>query len=134
MPANSIANRYPASVAAALFVGFAILCGVASYILTDVSKNIQKAHTFKNLQGIGELKVGQIGTYFQERKGDALVVARFLGNPAVAHWLASPSGNVPAAVRQMLETAVATYRYGGLLLLDSKANIRFGTGQYREVS
>src|SRR5574340_200630 len=134
MPAKSIANRYPASVAAALFVGFAILCGVASYILTDVSKNIQKAHTFKNLQGIGELKVGQIGTYFQERKGDALLVAKFLSNPTVQHWLANPSGNVPVAVRQQLETALATYQCAGVLLLDSKANIRFGSGQYTGLS
>lgn len=134
MYTKGIANRSPASAAITLFACFTILIGVASYIFIDLSKDIQKTHAYKNLQGIGELKVGQIGAYFQERKGDALVVARFLGNPAVAHWLASPSGNVPAAVRQMLETAVATYRYGGLLLLDSKANIRFGTGQYRGLS
>jgi diguanylate cyclase (GGDEF)-like protein/PAS domain S-box-containing protein len=121
-------------VAAALFVCFAILCSAASYVLTDVSRDIQKAHAFKSLQGIGELKVGQIGTYFQERKGDALVAAKFLSNPSVMHWLVNPSGHAPAAVRQQLETALTIYRYGGVLLLDSKANIRFGSGQYTGLS
>jgi len=33
-----------------------------------------------------------------------------------------------------LETAIAAYQYGGALLLDSKANIRFGSGKYTGLS
>ncbi|MDO8293580.1 MAG: EAL domain-containing protein [Gallionella sp.] len=134
MNIQKIASRYPAAVAIGLFLNFVILVSVASWVLIDHFTKIEKAHAYENLHGIGKLKIGQIQAYFQERKGDALVSAKFLSNPSVRQWLANPSGNTPAGVRQPLETAVTAYQYGGALLLDSKANIRFGGGQYTGLS
>jgi len=134
MNIQSTVNRYPAAVAIALFLNFVILVGVASYVLIDNFKRIEKNHSYENLHGVGQLKIGQIQAYFHERTGDARVAAKFLSNPTVRQWLANPSGNTPAGVRQPLETAVASYQYGGVLLLDSKANIRFGGGQYTGLS
>lgn len=134
MPTQNIANRYPAAVAIALFIGFVILISAASFALIDRFKEIEKTHAYENLHGVGKLKVGQINRYLSERKGDALVAAKFLSNSSVPHWLANPSGNVPAAMRKPLETVLASHGYGGVLLLDSKANIRFGSGQYMRLS
>ncbi|MHB0926587.1 MAG: bifunctional diguanylate cyclase/phosphodiesterase [Gallionellaceae bacterium] len=134
MNIQSTVNRYPAAVAIALFLNFVILVGVASYVLIDHFTKIEKNHAYENLHGVGKLKIGQIQAYFHERKGDARVAAKFLSNPIVRQWLANPSGKTPAGVRQPLETAVASYQYGGALLLDGKANIRFGGGQYTGLS
>src|SRR3989338_128579 len=134
MNIQSAVNRYPAAVAIALFFNFVILVGVASYVLIDNFTKIEKNHSYENLHGVGKLKIGQIQAYFHERKGDARVAAKFMSNPIVRQWLANPSGNTPAGVRQPLETTVASYQYGGALLLDSKANIRFGGGQYTGLS
>ncbi len=134
MNIQNTANRYPAAVAIALFLNFVILVCAASYVLIDNFKKIEKNQAYENLHGIGELKIGQIQTYFQERKGDALVAAKFLSNPSARQWLANPSGNIPATARQPLETALTAYQYGGVLLLDSKANIRFGGGKYTGLS
>ncbi len=94
-----------------------------------------KNQAYENLHGIGKLKVGQIQAYLQERKGDALVSSNFLSiNPSVKHWLVNPSGNAPATVRQPLEAALTAFHYGGVLLLDNKANIRYGSGKYMGLS
>ena len=117
-----------------MFLNFVVLCCAASYILIDNFKQIEKARAFENLHGIGKLKAGQIQKYLQERKGDALVGSKFLGSSQVQHWLNNPSGEVPSVARQPLEAAIKAYQYGGALLLDDKANIRFGSGQYPELS
>ena len=134
MNIQSTVNRHHAAVAIVLFLSFVILIGVASYVLIDNFKKIEKIHAYENLHGIGKLKIGQIQAFFQERRGDALVSAKFLSNPSVRQWLANPSGNIPATARLPLEAAVTAYQYGGVLLLDSKANIRFGSGKYAELS
>ena len=134
MPIRNIVDRHPAAVAVALFLSFVILVGMASHALIDRLEHIEKNHTYENLHGIGKLKIGQIRAYFQERKGDALVSAEFLSNSSVRHWLASPSGAIPPLVQQPLQAAVTAYQYGGILLLDSKANIRFGSGEYKVLS
>ena len=123
-------NRHPAAVAVALFLNFVVLVCVAGYFLIGHLENIEKTHAYENLQGIGKLKIGQIQAYLNERKGDALVVAKFLGNSAVLRWLAEPPGGTPSAVRRPLEAAITAYQHGGALLLDSTANLRFGGGQH----
>ena len=117
-----------------MFLNFVVLSFAASYILIENFKQIEKTSAFKNLHGIGKLKVGQIQKYLQERKGDALVGSKFLSSPPVQHWLNSPSGDAPSVVRQPLESAIEAYQYGSALLLDDKANIRFASGQYPELS
>ncbi len=134
MSIQGTVNRYPAAVAIALFLNFVILVGVASYYLVDRFENIEKNHAYENLHGIGKLKIGQIQAYFHERRGDAQVAAKFLSNSPARQWLANPSGNLPDAVRQPLETVVTAYQYGGALLLDGKANVRFGSGKYTRLS
>lgn len=134
MNIQSTVNRYPAAVAIALFLNFVILVGVASYVLIDNFKKIEKNQAYENLHGIGKLKVGQIQAYFHERKGDARVAAKFLSNSPARHWLANPSGNIPATAQQPLETVLSAYQYAGVLLLDSKGNIRYGGGQYTGLS
>lgn len=117
-----------------MFLNFVVLSCAASYILIDNFKQIEKARAFENLHGIGKLKSGQIQKYLQERKGDALVGSKFLGSHQVQHWLNNPSGEMPSVARQSLEAAIKAYQYGGALLLDDKANIRFGSGPYLELS
>ncbi|MDO8465516.1 MAG: EAL domain-containing protein [Gallionella sp.] len=134
MDINKTINRHPTFVAVALFLNFVVLSCAASYILIDNFKQIEKTRAFENLHGIGKLKAGQIQKYLQERKGDALVGSKYLSSPPVQHWLNNPSGDVPSVARQSLEAAIKAYQYGGALLLDDKANIRFGSGQYLELS
>ncbi|MDP2694581.1 MAG: diguanylate cyclase, partial [Gallionella sp.] len=134
MNIQSTVNRYPAAVAIALFLNFVILVGMASYVLIDNFKKIEKNQAYENLHGIGKLKVGQIQAYFNGRKGDARVAAKFLSNSPARHWLANPSGKIPATAQQPLETVLSAYQYAGVLLLDSKGNIRYGGGQYTVLS
>ena len=134
MNIQSTVNRYPAAVAIALFLNFVILVGMASYVLIDNFKKIEKNQAYENLHGIGKLKVGQIQAYFNGRKGDARVAAKFLSNSPARHWLANPSGNIPATAQRPLETVLSAYQYAGVLLLDSKGNIRYGGGQYTVLS
>ena len=134
MNIQSAVNRYPAAVAIALFFNFVILVGVASYVLIDNFKKIEKNKAYENLHGIGELKIGQIQQYLQTRNGDAVIVSGLLSNSAVRHWLKSPSGDMPHAVRQSLDIIGAIYQLGGLQLLDDKANIRYSNGQYAKLS
>jgi len=134
MDINRTINRHPTFVAVALFLNFVVLSFAASYILIENFKQIEKNSAFENLHGIGKLKVGQIQRYLQERKGNALVSSKLLSNPTVQDWLNKPSSEVPYAARQALETAIKAYQYGGALLLDDSANVRFGSGQYPELS
>ena len=134
MDIQKTANRHPAAVAIALFVSFVIFSAAASYFLVGNFIRIEKNQAYENLHGIGKLKVGQIQSYFHERKGDARVAARFLSNPLVWHWLASRSGNPPVMVAQPLEAVLSAYQYGGVLLLDSKADVRFGGGKHTGLS
>ena len=135
MPTRNLVNRYPAAVAIGLFLNFVILVGVASHFVFGNLRQIEKNQAYENLHGIGKLKVGQIQAYIQERKGDALVSSNFLSiNPSIKHWLANPSGNAPATVSQPLEAALTAFHYGGVLLLDDKANIRYGSGKYMGLS
>ena len=134
MNIQSTVNRYPAAVAIALFLNFVILISVASYVLIDKFKEIEKHRAFENLHSIGKLKAGQIQQYLQTRKGDAVIVSGLLSNSAVRHWLKNPSGDVPDAVRQSLDIIGAIYQLGGLQLLDDKANIRYSNGQYAKLS
>jgi len=134
MNIQSTVNRYPAAVAIALFLNFVILISVASYVLIDKFKEIEKTRAFENLHSIGKLKAGQIQQYLQTRKGDAVIVSGLLSNSAVRHWLKNPSGDVPDAVRQSLDIIGAIYQLGGLQLLDDKANIRYSNGQYAKLS
>ncbi len=134
MSIQGTVNRYPAAVAIALFFNFVILVSITGWFLIAKFEGIEKEHAFENLHGIGRLKIGQIRKYLKERRGDAEVASAFLGRSPAGHWLANPAGSVPAAIRQPLESAVAAYQYGGALLLDSKGNVRFGSGKYRELS
>ena len=127
-------DRSPATVAIALFISFVMFVSMASYILIENFKNIEKAHAYENLHGIGKLKIGQIQAYLQERKGDAQVAAKFLSNAAVQRNLASPAKQLSAAVRQPLEAILTAYQYGGVLLMDSKANLRFASGPHTVLS
>lgn len=117
-----------------MFLNFVLLSYAASYILIENFKQIEKNSAFENLHGIGELKVRQIQKYLQERKGNASVSSKFLSNPQVQSWLNKPSGDAPPLAQQALETSIKAYQYGGALLLDAKANVRFASGQYPELS
>jgi len=134
MYTRGIVNRHPALVAALLLVSFATFVSTASYVLIERFKDVERDHTYEKLRDIGQLKVGQIRTYFEERRKDAQVAAKFLGNPSVRAWLANPSGSIPPVVKQPLKVLVSAYQYGGLLLLDGKLNIRFGGGQFVKLS
>ncbi|MDO8292426.1 MAG: EAL domain-containing protein [Gallionella sp.] len=134
MAGKNIVNRHPTFVAITLFLNFVVLISTAGYLLIDNFKELEKEHAFENLLSIGNLKAGQIQKYLQERRGDAIVGSKFLSNPAVQHWLKNPSGDVPSVARQPLEAAIMAYQYGGALLLDDKANIRFVSGQYMKLS
>ncbi|MDO8812993.1 MAG: EAL domain-containing protein [Gallionella sp.] len=134
MNIDNMVNRHPTLVAVTLFLNFVILISAASYALIDNFKHIEKTRAFENLHGIGKLKAGQIQKYLQERKGDAIVGSKFLGNLPTQHWLNNPAGEIPPVARQPLEAAIKAYQYGGALLLDDKANIRFASGQYTGLS
>jgi len=134
MDIQKTVNRHPAAVALALFLNFVILVTVAGFFLIGNLEKVEKNQSYENLSGIGKLKISQIQAYFLERKGDAQVTAKFLSNPSIRHWLANRSGNVPAMVGQPLEAVLTAYQYGGVLLLDSQANIRFGSGKYTGLS
>lgn len=131
---KDIINRHPTFVAIALFLNFVVLSSLAAYFLVDNFRSIEDRHAFENLHSIGNLKVGQIQTYLQERKDDATISSRLLSNSLVQHWLKSPSEVVPLAVRESLEAVVSTYQFGGGLLLDEKANVRFARGQHLKLS
>jgi diguanylate cyclase (GGDEF)-like protein/PAS domain S-box-containing protein len=122
---NKTVNRHPTLVAIALFFNFLIFASAASYILVDNFSRIEKKRAFENLNGIGKLKASQIQNYFQERKGDAIVGSKFLGNPATQHWLNTPSAAVPQTIHQLLEATTTAYNYANVLLLDNGTNIRF---------
>ncbi|MDD5300431.1 MAG: EAL domain-containing protein [Gallionella sp.] len=134
MNINNMVNRHPTLVAVTLFLNFVVFVSIASYFLIDNFRDIEKTHAFENLHGIGKLKVSQIQKYLQERKGDAVVSSKFLGNSAVQHWLKSPSGNIPLVALHALETEIKAHQYGGALLLDDKADIRFVSGSYAGLS
>lgn len=134
MNINNMVNRHPTLVAVALFLNFVVLVSIASYFLIDNFRHIEKTHAFENLHGIGKLKVGQIQRYLEERKGDAVVGAKFLGSPATRRSLNKLSGDAPAAMRQALESVMKAYQYGGALLLDDKADIHFVSGPYAGLS
>src|SRR3989338_1768183 len=134
MNIQSTVNRYPAAVAIALFLNFVILISVASYVLIDKFKEIEKHRAFENLHSIGKLKAGQIQQYLQTRKGDAVIVSGLLSNSAVRHWLKNPVGEPPNSLHQSLDIIRAIYQLGGLQVLDDKANLIYSDGQYTGLS
>jgi diguanylate cyclase (GGDEF)-like protein/PAS domain S-box-containing protein len=134
MNINKLIDRRPTLVAVALFLGFVIFASIASYLLIDDFKSIEKNHTYENLHGIGKLKVGQIQRYLQERKENALISSKLLSTLSGQNWLGVPSGKAPDATRQMLEYVIKNHQYGGALLLDDKANIRLDSGPYSGLS
>ena len=129
MAYKSIINRYPAAVAIALLLNFVVLINLAGYFLIQNFRELEKKHTFENLRSIGNLKIGQIQTFLQEREDDATISSTLLSNSRVQQWLRNPSGYAPSTAWQSLETSVKTYQLAGGLILDDKANIRLGSGQ-----
>ncbi len=138
MPARktilNMIDKSTAFVALGLFLFFAVLIGTAGHILINNFKAIEITHAFESLNGIGKLKVNQIQQYLRERKGDAVVGSKSLSNATTQHWLKNPSGNAPPTIQRPLEAIIIAYQYGGGLLLDDKANVRYASGQYSGLS
>ena len=105
---NDQANNKNSFLALGVFLVFALLIGAAGYALFHHLKEIEKTGTHNNLAGIGQLKVGQIQAYFQDRKGDALVLSKVMGLPLVQRGLANPSTSTVPFLR--LETRWDPYR------------------------
>jgi len=131
---RNIAYRHPTFVAYALLLNFVVLISTAGHLLIENFGEIERTHAFENLHSVGNLKVGQIQAYLRERKDDALVYSRLLRHDQIQRWLEKPPGPVPSSLSQSLEDVVSTYQFGGALLLDDKANIRFGRGQHLALS
>ncbi|TAN71849.1 MAG: PAS domain S-box protein, partial [Gallionella sp.] len=117
-----------------IFFICALLISATSYALFHNLKEIEKTNAQKHLISIGQLKAGQIQTYLTDHKNNADALSKIFGTPLAQRWLTDASGDIPPALRQPLGTAVTAYQYSGALLLDGKANVRFGGGRYTGLS
>ncbi|MDO8351575.1 MAG: PAS domain S-box protein, partial [Gallionella sp.] len=119
----------------AAFLIFSALLFVAGYALKHQLLKINKAEVSSNLASIGQLKANQIRSHLDERRGDAIALANFLTVPDAHRWLAHKSPTyLPASLLLPLERVIDAHQYGGMLLLDDKANIRLGLGRYPQLS
>lgn len=117
------------------FLTFSLLICLAGYALIRQLSEFNKIEVSNNLASIGQLKVNQIRSYLDERRGDAISLTNFLTVPAAHHWMMHSSGaNLPPSLKQPLERVITANQYGGMLLLDGQANTRLGIGRYTELS
>ncbi|KXS33769.1 MAG: putative Histidine kinase [Candidatus Gallionella acididurans] len=134
MADEQVIRRTTALGAAGFFLVFALLISAASYVLILNNTAIDKANTQENLTSIGHLKTEQIQAYFDERKRDGLNFAKLLARAKTQRWLANPSAGVPEGLRETLDTVQAVIQYGGVLVLDDHARVRFGSGLFQRLS
>ena len=119
----------------AAFLVFSVLLISVGFALKHQLFKINKAEVSRNLASIGHLKVNQIRSYLDERRGDAIALTNFLNVHEAHQWLVRKSeAKLPASLLSPLNKVITANQYGGMLLLDDKADIRLNLGQYPQLS
>ena len=113
---------------------FALVAEVAEYQFFEHLKSTEKTFVSNNLASIGRLKAGQLAAFLKERRGDSQVLTGLLRVGLVPAWWNANGGDLPATLRQPLESVVAYYDYAGAMILDAKGNIRFRIGRSMSLS
>ena len=134
MADEQIIQRTSGLVATVFFLVFALLISAASYFLLHKITVIDEASTHENLTSIGHLKAEQLHAYLDQHKWDGLSFSKLLVQVATNRWLANPSAGVPESLRETLDIVQAVYQYGGVLVLDDHARVRFSSGSFQHLS
>jgi PAS domain S-box-containing protein len=117
------------------FLVASITLGAASLALFGHLRETDKAAVQKNLASIGLLKINQIRSYLDERRGDALGLSDFVASSRVHQRAADrESPDLAVTMRRPLQNAISANLYSGILVLDDDARLRFGVGVHRDLS
>ncbi len=103
---------------------FTLLIGGVGYHYYFHQKNQVKAETWKDLQSIAELKMGQILNWRQEHLRDARVISScpFLAKN-IFHIHNNPDSPARKNILHRLETIRSNYRYQSILAFDGRGKL-----------
>jgi PAS domain S-box-containing protein len=105
-----------------------IVAGVGVWMTIDQNRTLRN-RVDKELLGVAQLKVHEIGTWRTERLADATSLA---DDPAfataVSDWLSSQSAEDAHSVTTSLQLRVAVYNFSGAALLDADGRVLLGAG------
>ena len=114
------------------YVAFALLAGAiaaAGYLVFDRHRGEMKAAKYNELAAIADLKVGQIRSWLDERRGDAAIIqsSPFLAE-AAENWLLKGSEAERRDLFTRLRITKDVYGFSGVALYDDRLRPRMGTG------
>ncbi len=102
----------------------AVTLGAITYTVRQ-----QKTNAVERLQTIAELKVNQIESWFQERRGNAQFAhsSRYYAK-LYQHWRDTDDTSSYQQLRQRLEIFREVYRYQNVFLLDNRGQVALAAG------
>jgi diguanylate cyclase (GGDEF)-like protein/PAS domain S-box-containing protein len=122
-------NNTPAYVP---YLAFALLAGIiaaAGYLVFDRHRGEMKAAKYNELAAIADLKVGQIRSWLNERRGDAAILqsSPFL-TEAVENWLLKDNEAERQDLLSRLRITKDVHGYSGVALFDDRLRPLLATG------
>lgn len=118
----------------AVFLSFTAAIVWAGNAFFERLKQEQKAVTASTLTSVGKLKAEQIRSYFERNEKFSLSIARLLGQGGLTDWLDGAPSEMPRPLRESLLIVLRNRAEGGLLVLDTTADVRFGSGQFTQLT
>jgi len=126
---TSARKNTPAYVPYLAFVLLAGIIAAAGYLVFDRHRGEMKAAKYNELAAIADLKVGQIRSWLNERRGDAAILqsSPFL-TEAVENWLLKDNEAERQDLLARLRITKDVYGYSGVALFDDRLRPLLATG------
>jgi len=118
----------------AVFLVFTAAAVWAGQAFFERLKQEQKALAASTLTSVGKLKAEQIRSNFARDERFALSIAQLLGQGGLADWLDGAPSEMPRPLQESLLIVLRNRAGSSLLVLDTTANLRFGAGQFTQLT